>query len=70
MCSENLEVLYCYLSFHVSVKSFIEATQFLLKSGVAMVLSNRFCQDPLEEHFGRQRSLAIRSENPTIWTFG
>ena len=48
----------------------VEATQFLLRSGVDFVLSNRFCQDPLEADFGRHRCLGIRAENPTLWSYG
>ncbi|KAL8607253.1 hypothetical protein ACOMHN_047584 [Nucella lapillus] len=52
------------------VKAFKEATHYLLDNGVKSVLSNRFCQDPLEAHFGRHRCLSSRSENPNIHTFG
>ena len=30
----------------------------------------RFCQDPLENYFGRQRSLGRRQDNPNLRTFG
>eukprot|EP00794_Sanderia_malayensis_P011654 gene11654-12853_t len=50
--------------------SVIEATQFLLQNGLDFVLTNRFNQDIVEEHFGRQRSLGCRSDNPTLWQFG
>ena len=54
----------------VSVKSVIEATQYLLSHGVEYVLTQAFCQDPLEEHFSRHRAIGRRSDNPTIWGFG
>ena len=54
----------------ITVYSMIEATKFLLKSGVRMVLTNKFCQDPLEEHFGRHRCLGVRADNPTLWMYG
>ncbi|KAK7089540.1 uncharacterized protein [Littorina saxatilis] len=38
----------------MTVNGFIEATRFLLTNGVRFLLSNKFCQDPIEEHFGRQ----------------
>ncbi|KAK6174161.1 hypothetical protein SNE40_017489 [Patella caerulea] len=47
-----------------------EATQFLLGSGVSFVLTNKFCQDPVEEHFGHRRALGRRNENPTVYQFG
>ena len=34
------------------------------------VLSNRFCQDTLEEYFGKQRGIGRRNENPTVKDFG
>ena len=61
------------LSFNtltVSVKSAIEATQYLLSHGVNYVLTQAFCQDQLEEHFSRHRAIDRRSDNPTLWGFG
>ena len=34
------------------------------------VLTERFCQDPVEEFFGKQRQLGRRSDNPDINQFG
>jgi hypothetical protein len=34
------------------------------------VLTERFCQDPLENYFGRQRSLGRRKDNPSLRDFG
>ena len=34
------------------------------------VLTERFCQDTLEEYFGNQRKLGRRSNNPDIRLFG
>ena len=42
----------------------IEATKFLLTEGFDFVLTERFCQDPVEEYFGNQRKLGRRSDNP------
>ena len=41
----------------------IETTQFLLCHQVKYALTERFCQDPLESSFGRQRSLGSRKDN-------
>ena len=30
----------------------------------------RFCQDPLENYFGHQRSLGARKDNPSLRDFG
>ena len=35
----------------ISAYSVVEATKFLLNEGVEYVLTERFCQDPLEEYF-------------------
>ena len=52
-----------------TVESLIGATRYLLSHGVPHVLSQDFCQDPLEEHFGRHRGLGARNENPTLHQF-
>ena len=49
-----------YGGLKTSVNSFIEAIQFLFCHQVKYVLTERFCQDPLENLFGRQRSLGSR----------
>jgi hypothetical protein len=55
--------------FGSTVMAFVECTKLLLNNGVQFVLSHVFNQDPLEEHFGRHRSLGHRSENPSFWQF-
>ena len=53
-----------------TVKSFVEVTRYLLKQpGIRYVLSERFCQDPLESFFGRQRSAGGRNVNPSVEQF-
>ena len=37
---------------------------------VKHVLSEHFCQDPLENWFGRQRSLGLRKDTPGMVDFG
>ncbi|XP_055877443.1 uncharacterized protein LOC129924769 [Biomphalaria glabrata] len=59
-----------FKGLEMTVKGFCGATRYLLSHGVPSVLSNNFCQDPLEEHFGRHRGLGQRSENPTLYAFG
>lgn len=59
-----------YEGFQISVHSAIKATKFLLQEGMEFVLTERFCQDPLEEYFGSQRKLGQRNDNPDIKTFG
>jgi hypothetical protein len=52
------------------VDGFIGATKYLLDQGVSPILSNVFCQDPIENHFGRHRGLGFRSVNPSLHEFG
>ena len=59
-----------YEGFKITVHSVIEVTKFLLQEGVEFVLTERFCQDTLEEFFGNQRKLGRRSDNPDIRAFG
>ena len=52
------------------MKSFVETTRYLLREpGVKFVLSERFCQDPLESFFGNQRARGGRNDNPTVQQF-
>ena len=48
----------------------IEATKFPLWHQVKYVLSEYFCQDAFENWFGRQRSLGLRKDNPSMVVFG
>ena len=48
----------------------MEATKFLLQEGMEYVLTERFCQDPIEVYFGSQRKIGRRSNNPDIKMFG
>lgn len=54
----------------ITVYSIIEATKFLLAEGMEYVLTERFCQDPVEEYFGNQRKLGRRCDNPDVRSFG
>ena len=42
-----------YEGLKISINSIIEGIQFLLPHQVRYVLTERFCQDPLENYFGR-----------------
>ena len=59
-----------YQGLHITCYSFIELTRFLLNNGVEYVLSNRFCQDDLENYFGRQRAIGCRRDNPNVFATG
>lgn len=53
-----------------TVNALIEVVKFLLSKGCEFLLSERFCQDPLEEYFGHQRARGRFSDNPTLKAFG
>ena len=52
------------------MRSLIQVTKFLLSEGFEFVLTERFCQDDLEEYFGYQQAQGRRSANPTAAEFG
>ena len=54
----------------ITVHSFTEVCKFLLQHGVPYVLSERFCQDDLENYFGRQRAIGHRRDNPSLKDVG
>ena len=43
---------------------------FLFSEGMGFILTEIFCQDPVEEHFGNKYKIGDRSENPEIFQFG
>ena len=54
----------------ITCHSIVGVVQFLLNEGMEYVLTNRFCQDPVEEYFGCQRQIGRRSDNPDLQKFG
>ena len=61
---QTVIILYCDLFL---VRSFLGLIPELLRiDGVKYVLTDRFNQDPLEEHFGKQRTKGGGVDNPTI----
>ena len=55
-----------YEGLQVTVHSFKEVSEFLFEQGISYILSERFCQDDLENYFGRQRAIGHRRDNPTV----
>ena len=39
---------------------------YLLTKGLKYVLSEKFCQDDVENYLGRQRAIGRRKENPNV----
>ena len=59
-----------YEGLKITVHSVIELVKFLIMHKVLYMLTERFCQDPLENYFGRQRSSGARKSNPSLYDFG
>lgn len=55
-----------YIGLQISVKSLQRVIPYLLNSGVDYVLSEKFCQDDLENYFGRQRAIGRNMDNPNL----
>ena len=58
--------LQTYEGIQITIHLFKEGCRFLLENGVPYILSERFCQDDLENYFGRQRAIGSRRDNPTV----
>mgnify|MGYP001792705560 CR=1 FL=1 len=56
--------------FKITSYSTIEIIRLLLQDGFDYVLTERFCQDVLEEYFGYQRGMGRRADNPSLKEFG
>ena len=59
-----------FQGFKITTNAIVELAKFLLSEGVDFVLTERFCQDEIEEYFVNQRQLGRRSDNPDIQIFG
>ncbi|XP_065662263.1 uncharacterized protein LOC124811383 isoform X2 [Hydra vulgaris] len=53
----------------ITVNSFTTLGKFLLVEGAEYILSEKFCQDPLEEYFGKQRMRLGSNDNPLLIEF-
>lgn len=55
-----------YEGLRMTVHSLKEVVVYLLNNGFDYVLSEKFCQDDLENYFGRQRAIGHRKDNPNV----
>ena len=54
----------------IAVHSFVEVCKLLLAvPDVSYILSEKFCQDPVESFFGKQSACGGRNENPNVKQF-
>ena len=59
-----------YEGLKITVHFIRELVKFLIMHKVSHVLTERFCQGPLENYFGKQRSSRARKDNPSLYNFG
>ena len=61
-----------YEGLKITVNSVVEFVKvlILIMHKAAYVLTERFCQDPLENCFSKQRSSGARKDNPSLYNFG
>ena len=59
-----------YEGLKITVHSVIELAKFFIMHKVSDVLTERFCQDLIENWFGKQRSSGARKDNLFLYDFG
>ena len=59
-----------YEDLQITILSFKEFCKLFSEQGIPYSLSEIFCQDDLENYFGKQRAIGRRSDNPTVHDFG
>ena len=52
------------------MRSVTELVKFLVMHKVSYVSTKRFCQHPIENYFGKQRSSGAHKKNPFLYDFG
>ena len=55
-----------YKGLKITVHSVIELVKFLIIDKVLYLLTERFCQDPLENYFGNQCSSGAQKDDPSM----
>ena len=59
-----------YEGLQITVFSFKELCKLLLQQSIPYILSERFCQDDLENYFAKQRVIDRRCDNSNVRDFG
>ena len=59
-----------YKGLKITVHYVIELVKVLTVHNVSYVLTERFCQDLLENYFRKQSSSGARKDNPALYDFG
>ena len=55
-----------YEGLRMTILSLSVVVPNLLIKGLKYVLSEKFCQDDVENYFGKQRAIGRRKENPNV----
>uniref|UniRef100_A0A7M5VEW6 THAP-type domain-containing protein n=1 Tax=Clytia hemisphaerica TaxID=252671 RepID=A0A7M5VEW6_9CNID len=55
-----------YEGIQMSINSLKEIVPYVLGQGFEYVLTEKFCQDDLENYFGRQRAIGARNDAPNV----
>ncbi|XP_077870235.1 uncharacterized protein LOC144363527 [Saccoglossus kowalevskii] len=56
--------------YRITVNCFVDLVPVLLQlDGVDFLLSEKFCQDPIEEYFSKHRACVGGNDNPTVAEF-
>lgn len=58
-----------YEGLKITCNSVVELVKYLLTAGMPFVLTEKFNQDVLEQHFGRHRGAGRRSDNPSLSSY-
>ena len=69
-CSNMFISWQTFEGLKITVHLIIEAVKFLLQHHVKYVLTERLCQDPLENYFDQQRAIGARKDNPRVRDLG
>ena len=75
ICSNNNHALVNFITLAIgfivhAVHSFVELVKYVFTiPGVSAFLSNRICQDPIENFFGKQRQRGRACDNPNAKEF-
>ena len=68
--TENVYIITNIEGLKITVHSVIGLVKFLVMQKVSYVSAKRFCQDPIENYFGKQRSFGVRKDNLSLYDFG
>ena len=69
-CSKMFISQQTHEGLQITARSLEGAVKYLLNNGVSYVLSEKFCQDDIENYFGRQRAIGYNKDNPNLYDFG